>query len=97
MIYADYYIDYFNKYPQFEYVSISAEDGLVIDERPASRALESGDYDWTIGAPSATDKLWFFHNQVLDRVAKVHPNKKFGVLVYLNNMMPPRKSRGRES
>jgi len=92
-MYADYYIDFFKKHPHENYVSISAEDGLVIDERPASRALDSDDYDWMAGANSSTDKLWYFHNQVMDRVAKVFPDKKFGVLVYANNMMPPKKSK----
>lgn len=92
-MYADYYIQYFKANPAAQYVSISAEDGLVIDERPESRKLDSDDFDWMAGAKSSTDKLWFFHNQVLDRVAKVFPDKKFGVLVYANNMMPPRKSK----
>lgn len=92
-MYADYYINYFKNNPHAQYASISAEDGLVIDERPASRALDSDEFDWMIGANSSTDKLWYFHNQVLDRVAKVFPNKKFGVLVYANNMMPPKKSK----
>ncbi|MEI6168996.1 MAG: DUF4838 domain-containing protein [bacterium] len=92
-MYADYFIDYFTKNPGKKYASISAEDGLVIDERPESRKLDSDDFDWMAGAYSSTDKLWYFHNQVLDRVAKVFPEKKFGVLVYSNNMMPPKKSK----
>lgn len=92
-MYADHFIQHFQKNPRAQYASISAEDGLVIDERPASRALDSDDYDWMVGAKSSTDKLWYFHNQVLDRVAAVFPDKKFGVLVYANNMMPPKKSK----
>lgn len=89
-MYADYYINHFNNNPGVDYVSISAEDGLVIDERPSSKRLASNENDWTLGAYSATDQLWFFHNRVIERVVKVHPTKKFGVLVYANNMMPPR-------
>ena len=92
-LYADYYVKYFNDYPDAGYVSISAEDGLVIDERPESRRLASNDYDRAMGAMSATDQLWFFHNRVIERVMKVHPTKKFGVLVYSNNLTPPRIER----
>lgn len=89
-LYADYYIDYFNRNPLANYVSISAEDGLVVDEHPLSAKLRSNDFDFAMGAFCATDQLWFFHNRVIEMVTKVHPTKKFGVLVYSNNMMPPR-------
>lgn len=89
-LYADYYTNWFKEHPDEEYASMSCEDGLVLDERPASRSLESNDFDFAMGAFSATDKLWFFLNRVIERVVKVYPNKKFGVLVYSNNMMPPR-------
>jgi hypothetical protein len=92
-LYAENYIDYFKKNPVEKYVSISAEDGLVLDEHPESLKMNSDDYDWIGGAKSATDMLWGFHNQVLDRVCKVFPDKKFGVLIYANNMIPPRKSK----
>jgi hypothetical protein len=34
--------------------------------------------------------MWFFHNRVIDKVIKTHPEARFGVLVYANNTMPPR-------
>ncbi len=89
-LYADYYIDYFNRNPDKKSVSVSAEDGLVLDERASSRMLDSKEYDFTAGAFSATDRFWFFLNRVIEKVVKVHPDKKFGVLVYANNQMPPR-------
>ena len=92
-LYAADYIDQLNRSPTQPYLSVSAEDGLTLDDRPASRQLDANEYDWTIGAMSATDRMWFFHRQVIERVTKVHPEAKFGVLVYSNNMMPPRIER----
>ncbi|HRJ73202.1 MAG TPA: DUF4838 domain-containing protein [Terrimicrobiaceae bacterium] len=89
-LYADYYIDFFNRNPDKKSVSMSAEDGLVLDERVSSRMLDSKEYDFTAGAPSATDRIWFFLNRVIEKVVKVHPDKKFGMLIYANNQMPPR-------
>jgi len=89
-LYADYYINHFNNNPHVQSVSISAEDGIMLDDRPASRKLRSNEFDFAMGAFSVTDQLWFFHNQVIPRVLKVHPDKKFGVLVYANNLTPPR-------
>jgi hypothetical protein len=89
-LYAEHYIGFFGKSLFEDYVSISAEDGLVLDDRPETRKLDSGDYDWTLGKDSATDRLWFFHNRFIEKVTRVYPKRKFGVLVYSNNMMPPR-------
>lgn len=88
---TEYYRDvYFYGSPLEDYASISAADGLVVDDRPASRKLDSNEYDWTMGAPSATDRLWFFHRRYIERVVEEHPDRKFGVLVYANNLTPPR-------
>ncbi len=89
-LYGDFFTDYFNRNPLEQYASLSAEDGLVLDERPESRALRSNDFDWAMGAFSATDQLWFFHRQVIERVRQKYPDRKFGVLVYANNLTPPR-------
>jgi len=88
-LYVDYYSSLLAKDPNAA-ISISAEDGFVSDERPETRALDSGDQDYTIGAPSATDRLLNFHNRVIDRVVKQYPNARFGMLVYANNTMSPR-------
>lgn len=88
-LYVDYYCTMLKQNPK-QYISISAEDGFVNDERPESRLLDSYDFDYIIGAPSATDRLLNFHNRVIDRVAQQYPDAKFGMLVYANNTMPPR-------
>ena len=90
-IYADCYLDYFRNTSPFEdYVSISAEDGMVLDDHKESKKLDSNEYDKFSGAFSATDKLWFFHTRNIEKVIKEFPDRKFGVLVYANNMTPPR-------
>ena len=89
-LYADFYTDYFNTRPGEDYVSMSAEDGLVDDERASTRKLDSMEFDFFMGTFSATDRLWFFLNRIIERVVKVHPSKKYGVLVYANNLMSPR-------
>lgn len=86
----DYYRNYFYQNPLQDYVSISAADGLVLDDRAETRSLDSNEFDWTMGAPSATDRMWFFHRRYIDKVLQEHPDRKFGVLVYANNMTPPR-------
>ena len=89
-LYADHYINHFNARPDEAYVSMSAEDGLVDDERPETRKLDSMEFDYFMGTYSATDRLWFFLNRVIEKVTPVHPTKKYGVLVYANNLMSPR-------
>lgn len=89
-LHADYYIERFYDAPLEDYLSISAEDGIVDDDRPEARAIDSGEYDWTMGVHSVTDRLWFFHRRYLDEVVREHPDRKFGVLVYANNLTPPR-------
>jgi len=92
-MYADRYTGQFGASPFLRYVSISAEDGLTLDEHAWTRKLNSNEFDHFIGAPSATDRMWYFHNRVIDKVTAVHPDAKFGVLVYSNNMSPPRVER----
>jgi len=89
-LYADHYVNYFNNAPFEQYASMSAEDGLVDDERPEAKSLSSLEFDFFMGAPCATDRLFFFLDRVISEVAKVHPDRKYGVLVYSNNMMSPR-------
>ncbi len=89
-LHADYYRNRFYELPMEDVLSISAEDGIVDDDRPETRALDSYEYDWSQGAYSATDRLWFFHRRYLDAVREEHPDRRFGVLVYANNLMPPR-------
>lgn len=89
-LHADYYREMFYNRPLEDYLSISAEDGFILDDRPEVRELDSNEWDWTIGEQSVTDRLWFFHRQYIDAVLEEHPDRKFGVLVYANNRIPPR-------
>jgi hypothetical protein len=90
-LYAEHYLEYFtNTAPFADYVSISAEDGFVLDERPETRQYDSNEYDAFMGAFSATDRLWFFHNRNIAKVSAKLAGRKYGVLVYANNMTPPR-------
>lgn len=88
--FAKFYRNWFIAHPNEDYVSVSAEDGVVADDRAATRNLDSGEWDWMVGAPSATDRLLFFNNRNIEAVAKDFPDRKFGFLVYANNMSPPR-------
>jgi len=90
-LYAECFVDYFkNQYPFSDYVSVSAEDGFVFDDRASTQALDSYEYDPYMGAMSATDRLWFFFDKVIERVNKVVPNRRFAAYVYSNNTAPPR-------
>lgn len=89
-LYAKYYSDFFLRDPTAEYASISAEDGLMLDERSESKMLDANEFDPYMGAMSATDRMWFFHTRYIDRVLKDLPGRRFGVLVYSNNLTPPR-------
>jgi len=89
-LYADFYTNYFHTRPDEDYASMSAEDGLVDDERASTRKLDSMEFDYFMGTFSATDRLWFFLNRIIEQVVTVHPTKKYGVLVYANNLMSPR-------
>ncbi|MFW6061094.1 MAG: DUF4838 domain-containing protein [Phycisphaeraceae bacterium] len=93
-LYANHYRAHFGeRHPFADYVSVSAADGLVRDERPASRALDSNEWDWTMGARTATDRILFFINRVIEPVVEDYPDRRFGFLVYANNMTPPRIER----
>jgi len=89
-IYADFYKRELKGNPFGQYASISAEDALMNDERPESRLLESNEFDPFMGSFSATDRLWFFHRRYIDKVLEELPGRRFGVLVYSNNLTPPR-------
>ena len=89
-VYADFYKRELKANAFGDYASISAEDALTNDERAESRLLDSNEFDPFMGSLSATDRLWFFHSRYLDKVLEELPGRKFGVLVYSNNLTPPR-------
>ncbi len=89
-LHNDYYREMFYNSPLDDYWSIGAEDGMINDERPEVQALDSKEWDWTTGTHVVTDRILFFHRRYLDAVREEHPDRKFGMLVYANNRMPPR-------
>ena len=89
-LYAKHYANAFRADPTSEYASISAEDGLMLDERAESKLLDANEFDPYMGALSATDRMWFFHTRYIEKILEDLPGRKFGVLVYSNNLTPPR-------
>lgn len=89
-LYAEYYKEQFRQNPFSDCLSISAADGPTCDEHPESSKLDTAEWDRYMSVMSATERMWFFHNRYIDEVLKEFPGRKFGVLVYSNNMAPPR-------
>jgi hypothetical protein len=69
---------------------IGPDDGLLLDERPESRAMESGEPDRIFRVPSATDRFIKFANAVATGLEKEFPDHTFGFYVYSNHDFPPR-------
>lgn len=70
--------------------AIGPDDGLLLDERPESRAMESGELDRIFRVPSATDRFIKFANAVATGLEKEFPDHTFGFYVYSNHDFPPR-------
>lgn len=93
-LYQRYFKYYFTeRFPFDDYASISAEDGLVVDDRLETKLLDSNEYDPFMGAFSATDRLWFFHQRYIPEVNATLPGRKYSALVYSNNLTPPRMTK----
>jgi hypothetical protein len=69
---------------------IGPDDGLLLDERPESRATESGEADPIFRVPSATDRFVKFANAVALGLEKEFPDHTLGFYVYSNHNFPPR-------
>jgi hypothetical protein len=69
---------------------IGPDDGLLLDERPESRAMESGELDPIFRVPSATDRFLKFANAVAAKLEKDFPDHTLGFYVYSNHDFPPR-------
>lgn len=69
---------------------IGPDDGLLLDERPESRAMESGEADLIFRVPSATDRFIKFANAVAGGLEKEFPDHTLGFYVYSNHDFPPR-------
>lgn len=69
---------------------IGPDDGALLDERPESRAMDSGRMDPLLKLPSATDKFIKFCNQISENLEADFPDSYFGFYVYSNHKMPPK-------
>lgn len=83
-------IDYFNKTPNSQMFSIAANDGRKFCTCRSCMALDSG-ATRPDGRRITTDRILTFSNQVAQRVAKVHPDKRLGVIIYLDYKYPPKR------
>ena len=82
-------IEHFNKNPQSAMFSIAANDGRKFCTCKECFALDSGETR-PDGRRITTDRIIHFSNLVAERVAKVHPDKKLGVIIYLDYKYPPK-------
>lgn len=81
-------IAHFNKYPKVDMFSIAANDGRKFCTCRECQALDSGRVR-PDGRRVLTDRFITFSNQVAERVEKVHPDKRLGVIIYLDYKYPP--------
>lgn len=82
-------IEHFNETPNSQMFSIAANDGRKFCTCDKCMALDSG-RTRPDGRRILTDRIITFSNQVAQRVAKVHPDKRLGVIVYLDYKYPPK-------
>lgn len=82
-------VDHFNKYPDADMFSIAANDGRKFCTCKECEALDSGE-NRPDGRRIITDRIIHFSNQVAERVAKLHPDKRLGVIIYLDYKYPPK-------
>ena len=86
--FADAAIEHFNKNPRSDMFSIAANDGRKFCTCRKCQALDSG-RTRPDGRRVITDRIITFSNQVAERVARVHPDKRLGVIIYLDYKYPP--------
>lgn len=70
---------------------IGPDDGFLLDERPESRAMDSGEMDPLYRVPSATDRFLAFANEVCRLLRPEFPDHTLGFYIYSNHCMPPRR------
>ena len=86
--FADAAIKYFNENPHSAMFSIAANDGRKFCTCPPCLALDDGRVR-PDGRRVITDRIITFSNQIAERVERVHPDKKLGVIIYLDYKYPP--------
>jgi len=85
-------IDHFNKNPKSDMFSIAANDGRKFCTCKECLALDSG-ATRPDGRRVTTDRIITFSNQVADRVSQAHPDKRLGVIIYLDYKYPPKNAK----
>lgn len=86
--FANAAIEHFIKNPKSDMFSIAANDGRKFCTCKRCLALDSGQTR-PDGRRVTTDRIITFSNQVAERVVKVHPDKRLGVIIYLDYKYPP--------
>ena len=82
-------IAHFNKNPNSDMFSIAANDGRKFCTCKECFAQDSGDTR-PDGRRITTDRIIKFSNAVAEQVVKVHPDKRLGVIIYLDYKYPPK-------
>ncbi len=89
-------LEFFQKDPNLQIMSISPNDGYGWCECPQCLALDkqfNGGRTTKQGLlqerPFMGDRVFWFANQIAERVAKVYPDKRLLVLAYVNYAEPP--------
>ena len=78
---------------QFEagakWVCVGPDDAVFLDERPRSRAMDSGRIDPLLDIRSSTDKLVRFANAIAEQLEDEFGERKLTFYVYSNHQIPP--------
>ena len=82
-------IEFFDEFPHASMFSIAANDGRKFCTCSKCLALDDGRVR-PDGRRVTTDRIIAFSNQVAERVAKVHPEKRLGTIIYLDYKYPPK-------
>jgi hypothetical protein len=83
-------IEHFDKNPRSKMFSIAANDGRKFCTCRKCLSLDSG-RTRPDGRRILTDRMITFSNQVAQRFARVHPDKRLGVMIYLDYKYAPAK------
>lgn len=81
-------IKYFDENPNSQMFSIAANDGRKFCTCSKCLALDDGRVR-PDGRRVTTDRIITFSNAVAEQVARVHPDRKLGVIIYLDYKYPP--------
>lgn len=87
---ANNIIQYFNDHPDEASFSLAVNDSSGHCRCPQCMAKLSGEKNF-LGRMDYSDLYYGWCNQVIERVLKAHPDKRFGCLAYSEVAGPPRK------